>query len=59
MDKYKHTRLHSKHLFRVKPTEPITIEDIWATEDFLQSLGYDITGNIHHQFCKRYNIPIE
>ena len=43
-------------MFRINPTEPITIEDIWAMEDFFDKIGYDITKNIHQQFCKKYNL---
>ena len=31
---------------------------VWLTrEDLLSSMGYDVNGDIHLQFCNRYNLP--
>ena len=31
---------------------------VWLTpEDLLTNMGYDVNGDIHLQFCNRYNLP--
>lgn len=31
---------------------------VWfSTDDILKGMGYDITGDIHKQFCDRHNLP--
>jgi hypothetical protein len=31
---------------------------VWITpDDVLKLLGYDVEGDIHQQFCDRYNLP--
>lgn len=40
-------------LFRVRK------EDWIKTYQFLETLGYDLEKNIHHQFCEKHNLPIK
>lgn len=58
-NKYTHTRISNNQMFRIDKNNPITIEDIWAMEDFFTKIGYDITKSIHQQFCKKYNLDCE
>jgi hypothetical protein len=33
-------------------------DDFRSTYLFLQSIGYDLSRNLHEQFCEKYNLPV-
>jgi hypothetical protein len=33
-------------------------DDFKSTYLFLQSIGYDLSRNLHEQFCEKYNLPV-
>jgi hypothetical protein len=50
--KSKYNKSHDE-IFRL---EAPNAEDYKFTYKFLESCGYDITGDIHKQFCEKYNL---